>query len=223
MNEFDETKANINQDIDRVFVKVYREFEENYSSFIGESSLNDNLDYLRSRIKKDIPKKIKYKKILILDTLLNYLTKDARQILEGSDNKIINAFYDQNRNWIETTRNKSQHSGLKNSFSLSPNVSLIYGLLSGSLTFLIAVIVENLILKWGLFILIISIVIAFRVADFTYKRTIPISKQKIDEDVKRYIRQSQTQTKQELEQIIETYISNFEKFLEDKNLVKSEF
>ena len=71
--------------------------------------------------------------------------------------------------------------------------------------------------------LIISFVIGCGVANFTYNKTIPRAKQKIDEDVKRYIRQSQTQTKQELDEIIETYISNFENFLEDRNLVKSEF
>ena len=59
-------------------------------------------------------------------------------------------------------------------------------------------------------------------SNFSYKKTIPIATQKIDEDVKKYIQQSQAQTKQELDQIIDTYIKYFKNFLEDRNLVKSE-
>lgn len=224
MNEFNETKFNINKDIDQVFQKVCREFEQNYTSIVDISNnISDhNLEHLRSQIKKDIPSKIKYKKILILDTVLNYLTEDARQILEGSENKIINDFYDQNQYWIEKIKNNFEHSRLENSLSLSPDSSLIYGISSWAATVFIGVIIGSFMLKRRFFILLISVMIGYAVADITYKKTIPIATQKIDEDVKRYIQQSQAQTKQELDQIINAYINYFKNFLEERNLVKSE-
>ncbi|MGK7958814.1 MAG: hypothetical protein AB4063_26675, partial [Crocosphaera sp.] len=148
----------------------------------------DDLDFLYPQMQNFIPTKIRSQKSLILDTVLNYLTQDARKVLEGYDNKVVNAFYEKNQSWIDKIKSKFQSSRADNLLLLRQDTSLIVLIVSFLATFFII----YFILKLSS---MLSLGISFFVTYFTYKKVSSIIRKRIYEDVERYIQNSKMQTK----------------------------
>lgn len=210
MNQFQGTETAINRDIERVFQEVYEEIRKNY--FL---TANDDLKRLENAIIQYVPIMIANKKLLLLDTTLNYLTEDAIRNLEGYESKVTNAFYQQNRDFIEKRKVEFQHSESKKSVLLSPDPRFVYSAVSGVGGCTLGGLIGRTMMLGFPISAALAVASGISFSIFTYHNTTSIAMQKIEEDVMEYLQKSQTQTKEELNKTIESYSDEFNNFLKE--------
>ncbi len=94
----------IKQDIDNEFAQL--------NEALRQTHLKDDFDpsKLKADLREHVPKQIKYKSGMLLDTLLNYLMADAQKRIKSADLRLQNAFFDADfrkrvREWLERQEN----------------------------------------------------------------------------------------------------------------------
>lgn len=97
MNDlFKNAEILIKKDIQEVFEEIWQELDNTYFT-----SNNFELSYIQETIGKRLMDTFINKNLLLVDTVLNYLTQDARKSLDNTDAKTVNQFYDWNRQQVE--------------------------------------------------------------------------------------------------------------------------
>jgi hypothetical protein len=207
MKEFKEAQATINRDIDMVFLEISEEIHKIY--FIAESN---DLIRLKNSVMQYMQTIILNKRLLLLDTALNYLTDAARRALEGSEDEDINVFYEQNQHWIEEIKAKYQSFDHKDEVMISSDPRFIYSAGIGLGASALGCLVGKTILSLELPILTpLAVASGISAAILTYLKSAPIAMQKIEKDVKKYLHKTQIQTKLDLNKTFQNYIDRFNK------------
>lgn len=214
MERFKST-SNIFKDIDDVFTSIKKEI---YDSHL--SSGND-ISYIKNSVCKYVPELIINKNLLLLDTLLNYLTKDARETLESVNNKVINEFYEQNQHLLERLKKEFQNTLRSNieSVNLSPDRRVLYSAGSGALSAGVIGVVGRMALHLSPIVTGFAMVLASSLTGFaTYTKTTSMSMAQLEKDVNKYLNESQNLTLQGVNSIISEYKKYFIQFLGERDL-----
>ena len=183
MSQFQKAKESIDKDVEQIFQEIYTEIKVNYLT-----TVNDDLMRLRKSMNHGIPSIVDNKKLLLLDTTLNYLTDDAIRVLEMTNSKAANFFYRQNQGWRDQIKSESQHFRDICSVSSSPDPRFMYGATLGAGVFTIGGIIGRTMLSLE-FPVLLPLVIAsgLGVATLTYQKTTSLAMKRIEEDIKEYL------------------------------------
>ena len=100
-NRFENTETTIKKDVREVFEEIWQELNSTYFT-----SDKFDLSYIRETIVKRLETSLINKNLLLVDTVLIYLAKDARQALGDTDSKVINQFHEWNRQQAEKLKNE---------------------------------------------------------------------------------------------------------------------
>jgi hypothetical protein len=208
MSHFERTKVAIAQDIEQVFAMIKSEAHSNY--FVSK---NSDLARTQNLIRQYVPRMAMDRSSLLLDTALNYLTEDAREVLTGSESQVINDFYEKNRRWKKDLTDEFNYSVSEGKVGLSSDPRIAYSAGAGGAVFALSLLVSKTAL--GLeFPALLPLVLmsSLGASAFTYKQTTPLAINQLEEDVTRYLQQSLSKTKQGLQRIIEMYEGEFATF-----------
>lgn len=214
MNQFKNTEKSIKENIDQVFEEVQKEFIENY--FV---SVNSDFSNLQNELNHNLAIKITNKKMLLIDTILNYLTDDAIKNLEGYENKVVNDFYTQNRNWQQEIKNKFQESESNNSILSLSDPRLAYSAVAGVggsvISGLMLKPIFSLVMPQFALVMTIpsAILIGISVAKWVYDNNEDAAMEKLKEAVMKDIEKSKAQVQEELKETIQIYSDKFNQFL----------
>ena len=223
--DFYNTKQNIETDVKEVFEEIQQEI---YSNYFTPSNLE--LSYIRDSLRQHLPTTIVNKNLLLMDTVLNYLTEEARKALENQESKVINTFYDKNQQWAEQLKNALKNA-LQNKtgvVTLSPDLRVKQGIIGGSVGAGIGFAGGTLLGKTVLeleslfaFLSSTTLLAAF-VGIFAYKiayqQATPNATEQVKEDSKKFLKQAEKNTSSALENVIENYDKNFKQFLVDNEI-----
>ncbi len=214
MKQFEVTKTTINKDVNNVFSEIMEEVKNNYFS-----ASNSDLTRIKDNLSRNLPRTIGSKSLLLLDTVLNYLSDDAVKILGKADNKTINEFYENHQKWMENLKTEFRGEMLNNnSINLSLDARVMYagssGVIAGGLAGLVA---KTIWLGWIPFI-IAATAVGTLASGVVYQQSSTLALNKIEEDIEQYISESKTITLQKLEKVIESYKRHFAGFLQENNL-----
>lgn len=165
-----------------------------------------------------VPKEVVYKSEILLDTLLNYLMKDARDKIETADTELKNAFLDMDlrKRIHEWTRQ------LQNKLALEPDIvkystdpRLKSGLIASGVTFLAGAGISTAIASGivgsilsGIATIILTAV-AFKIA---YNKASPNARVALKADIDQYLASSQEQVFAWLETVANAFDNDFHVF-----------
>jgi len=224
MNPFENTEKAISQDVKEVFEEIWQEIHSNY--FV---SGKHDLTYIREAVCKYLPTTIINKNLLLFDTVVNYLTKDARNALENKDSKIINEFFERNRQWTENFKNQFKSASLPTEITLSLDARTKYGAFASAggagigATAVIArellgkvaiegIVAEKVLLAWlvpaGLTVLIAGGV-GYLAYKWAYRVSTPTATEETKEDIRKYLQQEEKETLNRLLDVVEKYKQDF--------------
>ena len=218
MNQFNHIERNIKENIDQVFQEVQKEFIENY--FV---SGNGDFSNLQNELNHNLARKITNKKTLLVDTILNYLTDDAIKNLEGYENKVVNYFYTQNRNWQQEIKNKNNFQGSESNNSIRslsdprPPISAASGVAISVISALVLQPIFSMFMPQLELLMTISsaVLIGGSVAKLVYDNNEDAAMEKLKEAVMKDIEKSKAQVQEELKEIIKYYSNQFNHFLKE--------
>lgn len=208
--DFGYTEENLAKDVREVFESIQSELQDNYMR-----GAND-VEHMKNALFKHAPDLVFNKNLLLLDTVLNYLTKDARKILEKEDHDVINEFYECNQEWLEKLKLKFQETLNKKDISFSADPRLVYGGTAGTVGFVVGKVMGGM-----LFSSVISWMVALTLATGSfigiYHKTTPIVLDKVQQELGEYLSQAHRLALKRLNGIITDYKNSFAKFLQEKN------
>lgn len=184
-----------------------------------------------------IPKEVIYKAEILLDTLLNYLMKDARERIQTADATLQNAFFDADfrkrvHEWAKQ---------LENRLALEPDIvkytfdpRLKQGLLLGGTSFIagslatgmiaskaktISMATGGAIVSWNPYVVagaivvgIVTILVSALAFKIAYDKASPKARDIVKRDIDQFLETSQKQVTQWLEKVKESFESDFHDF-----------
>ncbi|GEM_PF-4042823 len=225
MNPFENTEKAISQDVKEVFEEIRQEIHSNY--FV---SGKHDLTYIREAVCKYLPTTIINKNLLLVDTILNYLTKDARKTLENADSKVINEFFEWNQRWTEDFKNQFKNASAPVEVTLSLDARTKYWTLAGAggagigATAVIAreligkfavegIVAEKALLSAWLLPMGLTVLVAGGVGYLAYKLTYqvstPTATEQTEKEIKEYLQREEKETLNRLLEVIERYKQDF--------------
>jgi hypothetical protein len=204
---FIRAKNRIYQDADDIFNGLMEHVRDLH---LGPDKQRD-LVQVKRRITDYVASVLGHKEILLLDTLLNHLTRDALEVLTGADAPTKNRFHAYNRAWIEkakTTRNSTTPERLQFSpdrrFAYSAGASLIAG---GGVRLLAAgTTAASLQVPLVLGTIAITAFLAFQATSHQTFRA-------IERDAEQYLNACKMATLAVLNDVIDQYRANFADFV----------
>jgi hypothetical protein len=205
----------IQQDVKEEFNLLRKDAQTFYRPNYDFSSMKSSLGEL-------VPKMVIEKGKVLLDTMLNYLMDDAINILKPASTDLKNAFY------AIDLRRKIKESFTFNienlSYSFDP--SYLYGgffaggtlLASGAFTTCTAIFS---FIPGGVIVTVISGIatlvlsaVAFKIA---FDKSVPKARKQLEDDIEKYISQSEQKVSNWLKDIIEAFDKEFTKFCNEYN------
>lgn len=183
---------------------------------------NYNLAIIKSSLIELVPKMVLEKSNILLDTILNYLMDNARNILKPASTDLKNAFY------AVDFRRKIKGSFTLNveNLSCSFDPRYLYGGVSGggillaggaftACTAIFSFAPGGLIVTVisGIATLVLSAV-AFKIA---FDKSAPKARKQLEDDIEKYISQSEQKVSNWVKDIIEAFDKEFKKFCNEHN------
>lgn len=208
MSQFERTRVEIDKDINQVFKEIKSEVHSNY--FLSK---NGDLARTQNLVRKYVPSMVADKNSLLVDTVLNYLTEDARQVLTGAESHVFNDFYEKNRRWKKMLTDKFQEDVMdKDGVTLSHDPRITYSAGAGFTVFVLSGLLSKAVLIEPL-TLPLSLLCGLGASALTYKQTTPLAMDKTEEDLAEYLKQARNRTIQAVQKVIEMYESELAIFL----------
>jgi hypothetical protein len=208
MNQFERTRDEIYKDINQVFKEIKSEVHSNY--FLSK---NGDLARTQNLVCKYVPSMVADKNSLLVDTVLNYLTEDARQVLTGAESHVFNDFYEKNRRWKTMLTDKFQEDVKdEDGVTLSRDPRITYSAGTGFTVFVLSGLLSKAVLIEPL-TLPLSLLCGLGASALTYKLTTPLAMDKTEEDLAEYLKQARNRTIQAVQKVIEMYESELAIFL----------
>ncbi|MGC2235675.1 MAG: hypothetical protein WA584_05915 [Pyrinomonadaceae bacterium] len=211
MNQFESARKNITEDVNEIYSAIWEEIKHNYFS-----TSNSDLTSTRIALIENIPKLMKSRNLLLLDTVYNYVSDDAVKMLDNSDSKTVNSFYENDRYWAESLRNDFQQSLDIRQLSLTSDNRTIYAGGSGLVTGGVTGIVVKALWDTVPLALLASVAAGAITSAVVYQRTFSIVKNQIEENTKQYIENSKAATLQNLIKLIDGYQTYFNNFIKEQ-------
>jgi cobalamin biosynthesis Co2+ chelatase CbiK len=212
MSQFERTRIEISKDIQQVFEGVKSEVHSNY--FLSK---NSDLARTQSLVRKYVPGVVADKNSLLVDTVLNYLTEDARKVLTGAENHVFNDFYEENRRWKKMLTSDFQDSIHEDRIMLSPDPRVTYSAGTGFAVFVLSGLLSKAVLSFELLTLPLALLLGAGASALTYKQTTPLAMDKTEEDVAQYLKQEESRTIQAIQKVIKMYEGELTTFLRPRN------
>ncbi|HEY9697859.1 MAG TPA: hypothetical protein V6D10_11390 [Trichocoleus sp.] len=213
MSQFENTKIAARDITVRVFKEIHDEIRRDYLA-----SSSDNLARISKSINRVVPSVVASKRSLLLDSILNCLAKEGVKNLEGAENRIINDFYSQNRDWERRLRDELQsfESSSENVIPI-PDPRFLYSAVAFLVLLFVTAWFGKEVPNLGFPVLqFLVLIFATGASVLTYQNSIPLAMKQIEEHVMQYLRKAQTQTEQELQRIINRYEKYFIEFKQSK-------
>lgn len=200
MTQFENAETAIAKDVKEVFEEIRQEIHSNYFA-----SGEHDLTYVRQAVDEYLPTTIVNRNLLLVDTLLNYLTKDARKILENADSKVVNTFYEWDHQQAEKLKAEFKSTILPK-VSLSSDLRVKYGTIAGiggaGGTFVIAD--KLLLLNMGVAVLGAAVV-GFLMYKLVYQKSTSAATRQTEDDINQWLQEEQKNTLRRLQDVIEKY------------------
>ncbi|WP_185267482.1 hypothetical protein [Halopseudomonas xiamenensis] len=209
--------------------KIRADISEEFSSI--KNSLQTHLHpyfhitQTKQFLRKQVPNRIVYKSEVLLDTLLNYLMKDAREKIEIADIELQNAFFDMDfrkriHEWTRQMQNKLVLEPEIVQYSTDPRWK--QGLIAGGVTFIAgtaitAGLAPSIVgpIVSGMATIILA-ALAFKLA---YDKASPNAREAIKEDIDRYLESSREQVFAWLEKVAAAFDHDFHAFCSANGLI----
>lgn len=165
-----------------------------------------------------VPKEVTYKSEILLDTLLNYLMKDARDKIETADIGLQNAFFDMDfrKRIHEWTKQ------LQNNLALEPNIvkysadpRLKQGLIASGITFLAGAGISTAVasgLVGSILSGIATIILTAMVFKIAYNKASPKAREALKADIDQYLASSKEQVFVWLKTVANAFDNDFHAF-----------
>lgn len=210
MSQFKRARDEIDKDIKQVFKEIKSEVHSNYfQSKNGDLARTQNLVY------KYVPRMVANKNSLLLDTVLNYLTEDARTMLTGAESHVINDFYENDRRWKKKLTDKFQEDVMdEDGVALSLDPRITYSAGTGLIVFVLSGFLSKAVLSLQPLTLPLALLCGVGASTLTYKQTTPLAMDKIEEDVAEYLKQARNRTIQTIQELIGMYEDELSVFLQ---------
>jgi hypothetical protein len=208
MSQFERTKTEIDKDVKQVFEEIKGEVHSNY--FLSKS---DDLARTQNLVRKYVPRMVADRNSLLIDTVLNYLTEDARKMLTRAESHVVNNFYEENRRWKKMLTNEFQHIMYEDRVTLSPDPRITYSAGTGFTVFVLSGLLGKAVLSVEPLTLPLAILFGVGAFALTYKQTTSLAMGKTEEDVAEYLKQARNRTIQAIQKVIEMYEGELATFL----------
>lgn len=165
-----------------------------------------------------VPREVIYKSEILLDTLLNYLMKDARTKIKVADVQLQNAFFNANfrdriREWATQVKNKLTLEPELVNYTFDPRLK--QGLIASSITLAVGtgitlIIAPHVIeaIAAGIVTIVLSGV-AFKLA---YDKASPQARELIKKDIDKYLETSKNQVIEWLGKVEIAFQNDFSEF-----------
>lgn len=205
------TINNINTDVSEEFRSIKESLQIYFKSGFDVSQTKQFLQ-------AHVPKEIIYKTEILLDTLLNYLMKDALDKIKAADTELQNVFFDMDfrKRIHEWTKQ------LQNDFALEPDIvkystdpRLKSGLIASGVTFLAGTGITAALIPSVVGAIISGIVtimltaVAFKTA---HDKASPEAREALKADIDQYLASSQEQVFAWLETVANAFDNDFHAF-----------
>ncbi|MEA5593039.1 hypothetical protein [Rivularia sp. UHCC 0363] len=165
-------------------------------------------------VRKYVPSMVADKNSLLVDTVLNYLTEDARQVLTGAESHIFNDFFEKNRRWKKMLTDKFQEYVMdKDGVTLSRDPRITYSAGTGFTVFVLSGLLSKTVLSLEPLTLPLALLCGVGTSALTYKQTTPLAIDKTEEDVAEYLKQARNRTIQAMQELIKMYEDELAIFL----------
>jgi hypothetical protein len=198
--------------------KIKRDIADEFANLYEELQIYLKPDFdisqTRQSLQTYIPKQIIHKAEILLDTLLNYLMKDAMERMNSADVTLQNAFFDANfRNRVHEWARQ-----LENTLTLKPDIvkytsdpRLKQGLIASGIIFVIGTSVTLTVapIVVGGIITVLLSALAFKIA---YDKSSPQARETIKSDIEQYIETSKTQVSEWLNRVGVAFENDFQSF-----------
>lgn len=203
---------NIRTDISEEFSKLNKELLQIY--------LKPGFDVTQTKLflQTHVPKEVIYKSEVLLDTLINYLMKDAREKIKDADTELQNAFFDME--FRKRTHERAKQ--LQNRLTLEPsNVEystdprLKKGLIASGVIFLAGTGITTAFFSdivGSIASGIVTIILSAIVFKFSFNKAMPNAKEAVKADIDQYLASSQEQVFTWLEKVALAFEKDFQTF-----------
>lgn len=210
MSQFERTRVEISKDVEQIFEEIKSEVHSNYF-------LSKNSDLVRTQnlIRKYVPRMVTDRNSLLVDTVLNYLTEDARKVLTGAESRLINDFYEENQSWKKMLTSEFQNVMYEDKVTFSPDPRITYSAGTGFTVFVLSGLLSKAVLSVDPLTLPLSLLLGVGASALTYKQTTPLVMDKTEEDVAEYLKQARNRTIQAMQKVIKMYEGELETFLRE--------
>ncbi len=206
MNPFENAEKAITNDVKEVFKEIKQEIHNNYFA-----SGEHELIYIQQAISKYLPTTLTNKNLLLLDTLFNYLTQDARKPLENTESSVVNAFYDWDRQQKEKLKAEFQNK-TPAEISLSADPRNKYGAIAGVAGAAGAFFFVERLLSLNTVISALSSAVAgFLAYKLAHKSSTPTALKQVENDINQWLQEEQANTLRNILDVIEKYKQQLDK------------
>jgi len=204
-NSFENTETSIKKDVREVFEEIWQELNDNYFT-AGKLELS----YIRETIGKRLVTTLVNKNLLLMDTVLNYLAKDARETLGNTDSKVINQFYEWNQQQAEKFKSDFKSELQQHETVTLPTDVRVFCGGAGVAAAVISLPTIGLLLPMGR---ILTVPISLAIGLLTYKTASHVSSswatKQLEEKMKGYLQLVEKVTLDELLKVVEEYKQGF--------------
>jgi len=212
-----------------IFEKIKKDTSEEFLIIRDELNIfleNDfDIDKNKLFLSTHIPNEVLIKTDILLETLINYLMEDALNILKKSDTETQNLFYKEDlrrsiKNWSLQNENKLKLNPSTAEYSKDPRS--FNGLIAGGITFVAGSAITAIYFEkesvlqtivTGVFTLFLS-AIAYKIA---FNKSKNAARETIKQDIENYLKISESQTKEWLKEVINSFSKDFESFCSKNN------
>lgn len=177
-----------------------------------------DVSQIKQFLQTHVPKEVTYKSEILLDTLLNYLMKDARDKIKIADTELQNKFLDMDlrkriHEWTKQLQNGLELEPEIIKYSTDPRLKS--GLISSGITFLAGAGVSTSVTSGIVgsilsgIVAIILTAVAFKVA---YNKALPKAREVLKADIDYYLVSSEKQVLAWLETVAKAFENDFHTF-----------
>jgi len=209
MSQFERTRIEIDKDVEQIFEEIKSEVRSNY--FLLK---NGDLARTQNLVRKYVPRMVADRNLLLIDTVLNYLTEDARKVLTGAESHVINDFYEENRRWKKMLTGEFQGIMYEDRVTLSPDPRITYSAGTGFTVFVLSGLLSKTVLSLEPLTLLLALLFGVGASALTYKKTTPFVMDKTEKDVAEYLKQARNRTIQAMQKVIKMYEGELVTFLQ---------
>ena len=208
-NPFENTETAIKKDVSEVFEEIRQELGNTYFT-----SDKFDLSYIREAIVKRLETTLVNKSLLLADTVLIYLAKDARQALGDTDSKVINQFHEWNRQRAEKLKNEFKNRPQPETVTLPTDTRMISGGIGAATAVVLLPAIS--LLPMGS---VLTVPISLGAGYLAYKATYHVSSswaiEQLKEKTRDYLQQVEQAVSDRLLKVVEEYKQSFKQFIEN--------